>query len=89
LPVDVLKLDRGFVAEIDQSLVDRRIVRTVVALGHTLGLKVVAEGVERQSQAELLARCGVDVAQGFYYARPMEGAWLVAWLKRVGSAPNI
>lgn len=89
MPVDVIKLDQEFVAEIDQSAVDRRIVRTVVALGHTLGLKVVAEGVERQSQAELLLRCGIDVAQGFYYARPMDGTKLVGWLNELSAAPLV
>lgn len=84
LPIDVLKLDRSFVAEIDSSPVDRRIVRTVVALAHTLGLTVVAEGVERQSQAELLAKCRVDVVQGFHYARPLSGSALLDAVQRAG-----
>ncbi len=83
LPIDVLKLDRTFVAEIDASPVDRRIVRTVVALGHTLGLKVVAEGVERQEQADLLAKCRVDAVQGYFYARPMPSDALFQWLDQV------
>lgn len=85
LPADVLKLDRAFVAEIDTSPVDRRIVRTVVALGHTLGLSVVAEGVERETQAALLRSCRVDAAQGYYYAKAMSGpAWL-GWMANAGS----
>lgn len=77
LPIDVVKLDRSFVAEIDSSPIDRRIVRTVVALAHTLGLTVVAEGVERQAQADLLAKCRVDVVQGFHYAHPLGGDGLI------------
>jgi len=82
-PIDVLKLDREFVAEIDRSAIDCRIVRTVVALGHTLGLVVVAEGIERKTQAERLAQCRVDVGQGYYYARPMAGEALLAWFDHV------
>lgn len=88
LPADVLKLDRAFVSDIDTSPVDRRIVRTVVALGHTLGLSVVAEGVERASQADLLRSCRVDAAQGYFYAKPMSGPALLAWTANNGMGVN-
>ena len=61
------------------------IVRSVVDLGHNLGLEVVAEGVETEETWKDLARLGCDVAQGFYLARPMEGAALTRWLRAPAS----
>ena len=89
LPVDTLKLDKSFIADILNSPTDQRIVRTVLALGHVLGMCVVAEGVEDAAQAALLARWGVDAGQGYFYARPMPGAALLEWMaaRRVAKGP--
>jgi EAL domain-containing protein (putative c-di-GMP-specific phosphodiesterase class I) len=87
LPVEVLKLGRGVIADIDDDPVDRRIVRTIAALAQTLGMSVVAKGIERPSQIEMLIRCGIDVGQGFAIARPMPGAELLARITRDGHAP--
>lgn len=69
-PVDVLKIDRSFVARLGEGTGDA-IVRLVVDLGHTLGLRVVAEGVETAEQLECLREMGCDEAQGFFFSRPL------------------
>ena len=66
-PIDRLKIDRSFV----QNRQDAPIVRAVLSLGSSLGMKVVAEGVETDEQLDMLAALGCDQAQGFYFARPM------------------
>jgi diguanylate cyclase (GGDEF)-like protein/PAS domain S-box-containing protein len=81
LPVDEVKIDRSFVAGMhrgdDESTL---IVRSVVDLGHNLGLKVVAEGVETQDQLDILVAMGCDYAQGFHVARPMPPDECLVWL---------
>ena len=81
--VDSLKIDRAFVRDLPFDRGDAAIVSAVVALGRSLGLRVVAEGVETADQAELLRRLGCDELQGYYFASPMapqalEGA-LLGW----------
>ena len=70
LPVDVLKIDRSFVARLGAQTEDRAIVTAVVELARALKLVTVAEGVETDEQAKLVADLGCHVAQGFYFARP-------------------
>jgi diguanylate cyclase (GGDEF)-like protein/PAS domain S-box-containing protein len=74
LPVDRLKVDRSFVQDIATDADDATIVRTIIALGHNLGLKVVAEGVETAEQLEFLRINHCDELQGYYFAKPMTGA---------------
>lgn len=71
LPVDRLKVDRSFVQDIVTDADDATIVRTIIALGHNLGLKVVAEGVETEQQLEFLRANHCDELQGYYFAVPM------------------
>ena len=68
-PVHALKIDRAFVAPLPDSHEDAAIVRAIVALGHALGLRVVAEGVENRGQLEFLRNAGRDEAQGFLIGR--------------------
>ncbi|HLX87339.1 MAG TPA: EAL domain-containing protein, partial [Acidimicrobiales bacterium] len=70
LPVETLKVDRTFVSEIDTNPDDTAIVRSVIALGDALGLSIVAEGVERNSQADALRALGCFLAQGYLFGRP-------------------
>jgi len=72
LPVEALKIDRSFVEHLDEESDDRAIVEAVVALGHALGLGIIAEGIERPGQAIELANLGSYVAQGFLYAKPVD-----------------
>ena len=73
-PVDTLKVDQSFVADLDSNARSHSIVGSILDLGHRLGMRVVAEGVERPEQAEILRREGCDVLQGFLFGRPQIGA---------------
>ena len=73
-PVDRLKVDRSFVQDIATDADDAAIVRTIIALGHNLGLKVVAEGVETEEQISFLSVNACDELQGFYFSKPVS-AW--------------
>jgi diguanylate cyclase (GGDEF)-like protein/PAS domain S-box-containing protein len=81
LPVSQLKIDKSFVMAMSRSPEDRTIVRSTSDLGHNLGLKVVAEGVEDKPTWDLLNEFGCDAAQGYYMARPMPAPELSAWLR--------
>jgi len=70
-PLASLKIDRSFVADVLDDEADATIVRTIVEMAHTLGFTVIAEGVERDSQAAFLRALGCEQAQGFLFARPM------------------
>ncbi|MCH8181420.1 MAG: EAL domain-containing protein [Proteobacteria bacterium] len=84
LPARQLKIDRSFVRDLDSSLDAQAIVEAVVRLAHALGLKVVAEGVETQDQADILAQLQCDELQGFLFARPMSEHTLLNWLRQRG-----
>src|SRR3954465_8244092 len=71
LPVDTLKIDRSFVMRMRDAGYPRNIVAMIVSLAHTLGLKVIAEGVEEQEQRVLLSELGCDQIQGFLISRPL------------------
>jgi EAL domain-containing protein (putative c-di-GMP-specific phosphodiesterase class I) len=77
LPVDCLKVDRSFVAELADG--HPEIASAVIALAHTLNLSTVAEGVETVEQAAELARLGATYLQGFSLAKPMTGGHAAAW----------
>ena len=82
LPIDEVKIDKGFVAGLVDDPGDQAVVRAVVDIAHTLGMAVVAEGVEHDDQHTLLRRLGVDVMQGYLHARPMPALDMSAWLRR-------
>lgn len=85
LPIDTLKMDRAFVADMDgDDDTGWAIARTIVQLGQHLGLNVVAEGVERREQIDLLRNLGCGEAQGFAYARPMTPGDFAHWLNEGG-----
>jgi len=70
--VDTLKIDRAFVSRMDVDSETHEIVRIIVMLAHTLGLRVVAEGVETQAQLEMLGNIGCDRAQGYLFSKPAD-----------------
>ncbi len=70
LPLDVLKIDRSFVAQLGDDHDDKAIVPSIITIAHAMGLRVVAEGAETVEQVEALRRLGCDQAQGYYLARP-------------------
>jgi len=71
LPLDVLKIDRAFIEGIDKSPESRTVVRAIIGLGHALGLKIIAEGVETAAQQIELCAYGCNFIQGYYFYRPM------------------
>jgi diguanylate cyclase (GGDEF)-like protein len=84
LPVNQLKIDQSFVQHMHEDLNDAIIVRSVVDLGHNLGLQIVAEGVEDRATWDQLAQLGCDDAQGYFLAKPMAPGALMSWLETPG-----
>jgi diguanylate cyclase (GGDEF)-like protein len=80
LPVDEVKIDKSFVLGLASDLGDLAVVRAIVELGHSLGLGVVAEGVEQDATRDQLVEMGCDVAQGFLISRPLAPDRFDAWL---------
>lgn len=74
VPIDILKLDKGFVDDLGFDGKSRAIVTGSISLAHTLGISVTAEGVENSAQFEFLAGEGCDAIQGYYCAKPMDEA---------------
>ncbi|GAA3512670.1 diguanylate cyclase (GGDEF)-like protein [Streptosporangium album] len=82
LPVSEVKIDASFVRRIGESKDDERIVRSIVDLVRSLGLRSVAEGVESAEVATRLTRMGCDLAQGWLFAEPMSAADATVWLRK-------
>jgi diguanylate cyclase (GGDEF)-like protein len=83
-PIEALKIDRSFVADLGRDSNDAAICAAIIAMGRQLGLKIVAESVETQEQLQFLSTHGCTLAQGFYIARPVE-AYEMEQLLRIGS----
>lgn len=79
LPFSEVKIDRSFVSAMDLDEEKRIEVQRVIGLAHGLGLTVVAEGVETGAERDMLAMMGCDVAQGYYFAPPLEADQLLGW----------
>ncbi len=71
LPIHALKIDRSFIWELDQNRSDAHITESIIALSHSIGVEVVAEGVENSAQLDFLRNAGCDLAQGYFISRPL------------------
>jgi EAL domain-containing protein (putative c-di-GMP-specific phosphodiesterase class I) len=80
-PIDKLKIDQSFVRDILEDPADWAITKAIIGLGHTLGLRVVAEGVERLEEADWLRDAGCDELQGYLFSKPMPPAQIEDWLQ--------
>lgn len=87
LPLDELKVDQSFVCGLAIDRSNTALVQSAVDLGHSLGLVVVAEGVEDAAVLESLRRLGCDIAQGYHFSRPLPSAEFVAWYQRIAPGP--
>ena len=74
MPVHLLKIDMSFIREMDRNPDDQTIVKTIIAMAHTLNIEVIAEGVERVEQMNLLKSFGCDLAQGFLFSKAVPAA---------------
>lgn len=81
LPADEIKIDKSFVMNMASDKKDESIVKAAVDLAHTLGLKIVAEGVEDEKTLDILSEMGCDYAQGYYMAKPMPCDDLLLWME--------
>ena len=81
LPVDELKIDKSFVLNMENDIGDTKIVRSTIDLGHNMGLRVVAEGIESEAVWQLLAALGCDEGQGYFMSRPIPGDKLIDWIR--------
>ena len=86
LPVSELKIDRSFIDGVDGLPGTQRLVKTMIEMGHGMGLMVTAEGVETEAEKETITRLGCDVMQGYLGSRPLHGAALQAWFEALKPA---
>jgi diguanylate cyclase (GGDEF)-like protein len=89
LPVNELKIDRSFVIDIDQEPATQRLVKTIIEMGHGLGLSVIAEGIETQAERDTLLSLGCDAMQGYFASKPLHGVKLQEWLDKVRDYPAL
>ena len=82
MPLDALKIDREFVKDMNRDATSRSIVDSIIALAHTMSLRVIAEGVETAEQAARLADSGCDYLQGYYFGRPMPVEQVALFVER-------
>ena len=81
-PIDVIKVDRSFIRDIPTNQDDMQITAAVVAMAHSLRLKVVAEGIENAEQLTFLRRQHCDIGQGYLFDQPIDGRHLLARLQQ-------
>jgi EAL domain-containing protein (putative c-di-GMP-specific phosphodiesterase class I) len=89
MPVHEVKIDRSFVQGLASDPEFATVVKSAIDMGHGLGLKVVAEGIETEAAAKLLREFHCDIAQGYLYARPMPREALESWLEGKARVPII
>ena len=85
IPVDTLKIDRAFIMNMDSDPESREIVRAIIMLAHTLGLKVVAEGTETEEHIKLLKQLNCEMAQGYFFSRPADDKAMLKLLATIHS----
>jgi EAL domain-containing protein (putative c-di-GMP-specific phosphodiesterase class I) len=81
LPVSELKIDKSFVLDMTSNDSDAIIVQATIGLAHNLGLIVTAEGVEDESTLAMLDKMGCDIAQGYFFSKPLPKTELISWIE--------
>jgi EAL domain-containing protein (putative c-di-GMP-specific phosphodiesterase class I) len=87
MPVHEVKIDRSFIQGLESDAEFAAVVRSAIDMGHSLGLQVVAEGIETEAAARRLTEMHCDVAQGYLYAKPMAQAEFERWLEHRPRVP--
>jgi EAL domain-containing protein (putative c-di-GMP-specific phosphodiesterase class I) len=85
---DKIKIDRSFVARISEIDTSRTIIKSVVALGRGLRMSIVAEGIETEFEAEMMAQFGCTELQGFFFSRPLTAEGMIEFLKSFKPRPS-
>ena len=85
LPVDILKIDRSFIKDMEINRQNNELVKLIILLGHTLGVKVIAEGCENINQLSLLRDWGCEWAQGYFFSEPLSPSGATELLLQLGS----
>ncbi|WP_313639102.1 EAL domain-containing protein [Paenibacillus sp.] len=80
IPFDVLKIDKSFIDEIGTDPTKSALVKTIIQLSHSMGAKVVAEGVETQEQLKLLENMECDIIQGYLFSKPLSSHDLIEFV---------
>ena len=80
-PFDTLKIDRSFVNDVNTEDEDAALVTAIITMAHSLGLEVIAEGVEDAAQLQFLIRNHCDMAQGYFFSRPVPSDELLEWIR--------
>lgn len=78
-PIDYVKIDRSFVSELGTSSEDEALCRAIIVMAHSLGMQVIAEGIENQVQLSMLQEMGCDFGQGYYFSPPLRPEAFVRW----------
>ena len=86
--MNTLKIDKSFIRDVTTDPNDAAITSAIVAMGHALDLRVVAEGVETEAQVQLLRRLGCDLIQGHFVSRPMTANDFARYLRQKGASPR-
>ncbi len=81
LPLDTLKIDRSFIQNIEEDKADEAIVKSMIEFGKVFNYRLIAEGVETKAQLKKFQSLGGEYVQGFYFAKPMEGKYILHWIK--------
>ncbi|WP_144394265.1 putative bifunctional diguanylate cyclase/phosphodiesterase [Pleionea sediminis] len=88
LPIDILKIDRSFISELPDNQHSRTIVESVISMSHQLGIKVIAEGIEEQTQLDYLKELDCDYVQGFLFHAPMSSQDLIQLYQSIAPIKN-
>ena len=88
LPVQEIKIDKSFVLNLASNKEDEILVRSTIDLGHNLGLKVTAEGIENEESLNILHKYGCDTGHGYFISKPVSADEIVAFYKDSRWAPN-
>jgi EAL domain-containing protein (putative c-di-GMP-specific phosphodiesterase class I) len=86
---DILKIDKDFIKQINQSAKDKALIHAMISMSHALGIKVIAEGIEEVEQWHALKQLGCDYGQGYLLSKPIDNEAMTLMLKKQVSKPSI